>query len=222
MKKYLLLPGVLLLCMVTNAFSQNVYSLQDPVSTRSFNPEKYSGIRGTPFLVDKWYKGTVTTPKGVYQNLELKFDVYENTLFFNKDDESFELLDDIVSFTLMPKPGDEAGYLVFRKGISGAGLSGREFVQVLLEGQAGLYKLPVKQLSEMSEINAGIVKTFTNNSKYYISKNKQLQFIKLYKSEVLNVLSDKQDKIQSYIDEKKLSFRKEADLVDVLKYYNSL
>lgn len=222
MKKYIFLPCLLLFCMLTNGFSQNVYSLQDPVSTKSFNPEKYSGIRGTPFLVDKWYKGTVTTPKGVYQNLELKFDVYENTLFFNKDDESFELLDEIISFTLMPKPGDEAGYLVFRKGISGAGLSGREYVQVLLDGQVGLYKLPLKQVSEMSEINAGIVKTLTNNSKYYISKNKQLRFIKLNKAEVLDALNDKQDKIQSYIDEKKLLFRKETDLVDVLKYYSSL
>jgi len=208
--------------IVQPALAQNVYSLQDPVSSKNFNVEKYSGIRGTPFLMDKWVRGSVTTPKGIYQSLELKFDVYENTIFFNKDDETFELLDEVVSFTLMPKPDNESTYLVFKKGISGAGLGGNEFVQVLLEGQVGLYKLPVKQLSEMSEINAGIVKTFTNSSKYYISKNKQLQFIKLSKADVLNVLSDKQDKIQLYIDEKKLSFRKEADLVDVLKYYSSL
>jgi len=74
----------------------------------------------------------------------------------------------------------------------------------------------------MSEVNAGIVKTFANTVKYYISKNGQLQFVKPNKSEVLAALSDKQDKIQAYIAEKKYSFRKDAELVDVLKYYSSL
>lgn len=219
--KYISVFAFSFLISVT-AFSQNVYSLQDPVSSKNFNPEKYSGIRGTPFLVDKWMKGTVTTPRGVYSSLELKFNVYDNALFFNKNDESFELQDDITTFTLMPKPDDPSTHMIYKRGIAGADLRGNEYVQVLLEGNVGLYKLDVKQLSEMSEINAGIVKTFANNSKYYISKNKQLQFVKLNKAEVLSVLSDKQAKVEAYINDKKLSFRKEADLVDVLKYYGTL
>lgn len=217
------LCSLLLFCFgMAHAFSQNVYSLQDPVSTKNFNPEKYSGIRGTPFLVDKWYKGTVTTPKGVYQNLELKFNVYDNALFFNKNDESFELQDDITTFTLMPKPEDASTYMVYKKGISGADLRGNEFVQVIYEGKASLYKLDVKQVSEMSEINAGIVKTFTNVGKYYISKNGKLSFLKLNKNELLAALSDQQEKVQAFINEKKLSFRKEADVVELLKYYSTL
>lgn len=215
--------SLLFLCFgISAAFSQNVYSLQDPVSTKNFNPEKYSGIRGTPFLVDKWYKGTVTTPKGVYQNLELKFNVYDNALFFNKDDESFELQDDITTFTLMPKPDDASTYMIYRKGVSGADLRGNEFVQVIYEGKASLYKLDVKQVSEMSEINAGIVKTFTNVAKYYISKNGKLSFLKLNKNELLSALSDQQEKLQAFISEKKLSFRKDTDAVELLKYYSSL
>jgi hypothetical protein len=213
---------VICLFLTLEGFSQNVTALQDPVSSKNFNSEKYSGIRGTPFLVDKWYNGTVTTPKGVYQNLELKFNVYDNTLFFNKNDESFELQDDIVSFTLMPKPDDAGSYLIYKRGISGADLHDNQYVQVLLEGNTSLYKLDVKQLSEMSEINAGIVKNFTNNAKYYIGKNHDLQFIKINKTEILNALKDKQDKIQASINEKKFSFRKDADLIEVLKYYNSL
>ena len=215
---------ILVVCLlaITTGFSQNVVALQDPVSSKNFNSEKYSSIRGTPFLVDKWIKGNVTTPKGVYQNLELKFNVYDNALFFNKNDESFELQDDIVSFTLMPKTEDPATYMVYKKGIAGADLHDNQYVQVLLEGNMSLYKLDVKQLSEMSEINAGIVKNFTNNAKYYIGKNHDLQFIKINKTEILNALKDKQDKIQAFINEKKFSFRKDTDVIEVLKYYNSL
>lgn len=208
--------------LTTTAYSQGTAFLQDPVTTKNFNTDKYSGIKGTPFLQDKWIKGTATTPRGIYQQLELKFNVYDNTLFFNKEDEAFEFQDEITSFTLMPKPDDSATYLVYKKGITGADFSRSQYVQVLLEGPVGLYKLAIKQVSEMSEVNAGIVKTFTNNSKYYISKNNQLRFIKINKSEILSILSDKQEKIQSYINEKKLSFRKDSDLVEVLKYYQSL
>lgn len=210
-----------LLLLSGSSYAQNVFQLQDPVSSKNFNPEKYSGIRGTPFLVDKWIKGAVSIARGVYQNLELKYNVYDNTLFFNKNDEPFEFQEDIISFTLMPKE-DPATYMVFKRGISGADLRGNEFVQVLLEAEMGLYKLDVKQLTEMSEINAGIVKTFASTAKYYVGKNGKLKFLKLNKQEVLTALSDKQDKIQAYINEKKYTFRKDAELVDVLKYYNSL
>jgi hypothetical protein len=210
-------------CMLMSFLGFAQYSLQDPVSSKTYNTEKYSAIRGTPFLVDKWLKGTVTTPQGIYHDLDLKFNVYDNVLSFNKNDETFEFQDNITTFTLMPKVDDPSTHLIYKKGISGADLRGSEFVQVLVEGgKTNLYKLDVKQLSEMSEINAGIVKTFANNAKYYIQKNNTLQFIKPNKAEILAALSDKQAQIQQYLDQKKPSFRKDADLVDIIKYYNSL
>jgi hypothetical protein len=221
MKLYIIISGFLLI--TAPAIAQPGGFLQDPVTSKNFNTEKYSAMRGTPFVIEKWTKGNVTTPMGIYKEIEIKFNVYDNLLVFNKNDETFEFVDDVVSFTLMPKPEDPSSFMVYKKGISGGDIKANQFVQVLLEAQpASLYKLNQKQVSEMSEINAGMVKTFTNNSKYYISKNKQLQFVKLNKADVLNVLSDKQDKIQAYIDEKKIAFKKEAELVEVLKYYNSL
>jgi predicted small secreted protein len=221
MKRLLILCSCFLL-MATAAFSQ-AYQLSDPVSSKNFNAEKYSGIRGTPFLVDKWMKGTVTTPKGVYKNLDLKYNVYDNGIFFNKDDETFELQDNIISFTLMPKSDDPATHMVYRKGITGPDFRDNQFVQVMTEGNASVYKLDEKKVSEMSEINAGMVKTFTNNAKYYIAnKNKEVIFVKLNKAEILAALKDNQDKLNAYISDKKLSFRKDADLVELVKYYNTL
>ena len=180
-------------------------------------------MRGTPFLVDKWYKGIVNTPAGAYKNLELKYNVYENTIFFNKDDYSYELTDNIVSFTLMPNPDDPKTYMVYRKGLASADFKDNQFIMVLLEGTpASVYRLDEKQVHELSEVNAGIVKTFKNNNKYYINVNKQLQFVKLNKAEILAVLKDKQDKLEQFIADKKLSFKKENDLVELVKYYNTL
>lgn len=220
MKKYICLIG--LLGFLSFVQAQNVYSLQDPVTSRSFSSSKYSDIRGTPFLIDKWINGSVTTTKGTYPSLELKYNVYDNTLVFNKDDESYEMIDDILSFTLKPKANDPSGFLLFKKGITGADIKTNQFLQVLAEGKMNLYKLPVKQVSEMSEINAGVVQTFANNAKYYIGKTGQLQFIKINKEEVLNAVKDKQEQMESFIKDKKLNLKKESDVIDLLTYYNSL
>jgi hypothetical protein len=213
-----------LLLLAGNAVAQNITNLQDPVSSRMFNTEKYSGIRGTPFLVDKWLQGTATTPNGVYQNLELKYNVYDNTIFFNKDDNTFELVDNIVAFTLMPKPGDTKSYLNYRKGLTGPDFKEKQFVQVLFDGpNASVYKLDQKLVSEMSEINAGMVKTFANGSKYYIARKGQIVGVKFSSAEeIMTALVDKQAQLQRFIVDKKLNFKKDTDLVELVKYYNTL
>lgn len=219
--KKLLLP---LCCMFSclSAFSQNISILQDPVSSRIFNIEKYAEIRGTPFFVDKWVKGSVLTTRGIYENLELKFDIYDNTVFFNKNDEAFEMQDDIISFTLMHKPDQPASYSHFQKGIVGPGLSGSQYVQVLEKGNISLYRLYLKHVSEMSEVNAGIVKTFTNGTKLYAEKNKVVTLLKADRESVLSLLTDKAEQVSSFISANKISFKKEEDLVKVFRYYNAL
>lgn len=214
----------LLICFVSfSALSQNMV-LNDPVSSRVFTTDKYAGVKGSPFLYDKWIAGTASIAKGYYNNLELKLDAYSNTLFFKKDEEPFEFVDDVKWFILMPTITDSSTYQYFKKGLSGPGLKTNQFVQVIFEGTLSLYKSDIKLLSEINEINAGVVKSFSNSSRYYIMKDNTttLQLIKLNKKEVFEIIKDKEDKVQAYIDEKKLSTKKDTDLILVLKYYNSL
>lgn len=206
----------------STAFAQNISILQDPVSSRIFNVEKYAEIRGTPFFMDKWIRGSVITTRGIYENLELKFNLYDNAVFFNKQDEAFELQDDIVSFTLMLKPDRPESYIHFQKGIVGPGIMGSQYVQVLEKGATSLYRLHLKHVSEMSEVNAGIVKTFTNGTKYYTEKNKLVTLLKTDRESVLALLADKAEQLNSFISANKISFKKEEDLIKVFKYYNSL
>lgn len=211
-----------LLFFFSLAKSQNVISLQDPVSGKLFTPEKYSAIRGTPFLLDKWVKGSVTTLKGIYQEVELKYNVYDNILFFKKGDETYAFQENVLSFTLKPRPKDSTSYMVYVKGIPGTDFRDNQYIRVLLDGAISLYKLDLKQLSEMSEINAGMIKTFTHNAKYYIGMGGKLTFIKLAKADLLSVLSDKQEALETYISKHSLSFKKEADVILLLKYYATL
>lgn len=197
--------------------------LQDPVSSKNFNPEKYAGIRGTPLLVDKWQHGSVITNKGYYADLELKIDLYDNQVFFNKDDESFELLDQIVAIRLFPKWPDTVQQQVFIKGMSQNNIKPEQYVQVLVaKGPVQLYRSDIKQVTEMSEINAGMVKTFANTSRYFVKKGDQFKLVKLNKEEIMPFLVEKEAEINDFMAKKKLNLKKEADFIQMIQAYNSL
>jgi len=202
-------------------FSQ-ILVLEDPVSASVFGAEKYAGISGTPFLYDKWVAGTATVSRGTHKNLELKLDSYSNTLYFNKDDTPNEFKENVTVFTLMPKPSDSSTYEYYRKGITGPGLKIDQYVRILFEGKSSFFKSEIKLVTDVSQINAGIIKTFNTSVRYYIMKDDLVRIIKLNKKEVLEILKDKEDKLQPYITEKKLSLKKEDEFVELIKYYNSL
>ena len=219
--KYLILP--LFLCLSLSNSNAQILQLQDPVSSKNFNPEKYSGIRGTPFYQDKWIHGNVTTNLGIYNDLELKINLYDNAVFFSKDGEPFELLDKIISVELFPKWPDNTNQLVFTKGMNQAGLKPEQYIQVLVgTGTVQFYRSDIKQVSEMSEINVGMVKTFSNTSRYYLKKGDQFKFIRLNKEDILPFFGDKEADINSFITEKKLNLKREGDIIQAIQAYNSL
>ena len=104
-----------------------------------------------------------------------------------------------------------------------AGLKPEQYIQVLVgTGSLQLFRSDIKQVSEMSEINVGMVKTFSNTSRYYLKKGEQFKFIRLNKEDILPFFGDKEAAMNSFIAEKKLNLKKEADIVQAIQAYNSL
>jgi hypothetical protein len=218
MKKMALFICTFVLC--TPIFSQNV--LQDPVTGKVFNSERYSAVNGSPFLIDEWISGSVITPRGVYKNLELKLDAYGNTLFFKNDGKPFEFQDKVIGFTLMKRPGDSSTYLNFKNGLSGNGVRTDQYLQVLAEGKLSLYRSDIKLLTEVNQVNQGVIKTFTTSTRYYLMKDNVLQLIRMNKKDIYDLVQDKESQIETFVSQNKLSTKKETDLVKIVQYYNSL
>lgn len=217
--KKIFIPFILMLVFQTS--QAQLLQLQDPVSSKNFNPDKYAGIRGTPLFQDKWIHGSVVTTKGIYPDLELKIDLYDNILFFNKEDASFELLDQIISVKLYPKWPDTIQQFIFVKGMNQNGLKPEQYVQALVgAGAVQLYRSDIKQVTEMSEINAGMIKTFANTSRYYIKKGDLLKLIKLNKEELMSFLMDKEAEVNAAIEAKRLNLKKESDIIQLIQAYN--
>lgn len=221
MKKAIILSAFLLL-MITLATQAQEMILSDPTTSRTFNSEKYSEVKGTPYFIDKWLEGSVTVEKGTYKKLFIKYDVLEQELLFSKDDASYFFADPVISFVLKPNPADSTTYLRFIKGLSANGLKENQFAIVLAEGKASFYRSDIKKSSDLNDINRGVVKQFSTSTRYYIKKDGVTTLVKLNKDEILPLLKDKEAALQTFIDAGKINLKKEGDIAKLIAYYNTL
>jgi len=113
-------------------------------------------VRGTPFLYRSWYSGTVTTAKGdSYSNYKLKYNAFNQTIFFSNGIDSLEANEDVKEFTLVVQENNSSPDTVFRF-INGSQFKNNKdkttnYYEVLLEAEKGkLLKLNKKDIVEES------------------------------------------------------------------------
>jgi hypothetical protein len=196
--------------------------IHDPLTQKPYNIDKYAGVNGSPFFFDNWMRATIVTTKGPYELAQVKFDAYDNILQFNQNEDLFEVSDKIVSFQFFAKTDDKNPTYYFEKGFTGNGLKSDQFVLVLAKGTISFIRAESKAVTDVNQINVGLIKTFTNVTRWYLVKGNIAQLVRLNKTEILPLLADKAEQIQSYINSQSLSLKKEDDFIKLIKYYNSL
>ncbi len=80
----------------------------------------HANIEGSPFLFEEWRTGKITLRNNrFFENVQLKFDVYNNKFFYNKNDSLYEILDDVVEIRLKDNAHlqDTAYDMIFRNTI---------------------------------------------------------------------------------------------------------
>lgn len=190
--------------------------LMNPETGRVFEVSKYADVNGTPFLVDEWMAGDVRMSEGLYQNLRLKFDVYEQVLYFEREGQAFSFKDPVKGFTLKPKPNDSSSYRYFLQGVGGM----KGFIEQVVNGRLSFYRSDQKLLSDVNEINRGVIKTFNTSVRYYLKDNSGMHLIRLSEKEIFPFLSDRSMQMKSIIEGKNLNLKKEKDVAVLIRHYN--
>ena len=119
-------------------------------------------------------------------------------------------------------------------------IGNKTFVKKQVEGKGSNYFLEViedgDQVTLLKSFNASVIPGTINpmtqqkmkadkieiKSSYYIERDGDLEEVKLKKSTIMKLMSDKKDKIKGFLNENNISFKKDADIKKIFHYYNSI
>lgn len=180
-------------------------------------------VSGTPYFNDAWMKGSLDLSDGHgYENLWLKIDLIDNSLLY-LDAEGKEMIavSVIKNVTLIDSVSGRKYDFVYSSFINGVGKIQPGWYQVMVSGQVTLYKHSGKVINEikpygMATYEQSIV---TTNSYFLLADS---VFSPINKITALpNMLKNKKEELDQYINSKNLSGRSDADYTTLITYYNS-
>ena len=187
--------------------------------TKYVSTVKYEQIDGSPYFNDDWSSGTIKLMSGVELKIEsCKYDVYEGKLMFLKDEIPlyFSNPEDIKSFTI-----GSSKFINLKLD------KNNDFYEKLFEGKDFLllkeYKCVYVEGKETDGINPATNDKYSVNANYYFKKgNEDFKRVKFKEKSVTKLMLDKENEIKKYIQENKLKFKDENDLIEIFEFYSTL
>jgi len=184
---------------------------------------KYTKIKGSPYLYDVWLHGEVVTNDGkTYKKMLIKFNTEKDELIFvyEPTDVPEKFADPIRMFTIHAET-DRVFVNQFPKVDKQNAMS---YYEVLVAGNTMLLKRH-KEILESSRnewTRASTDGVYSNRDAYYLYKDSQMLPLNLNKNSILKLLADKSSDVNAYADSQKVNFEQEGDLIKLLNYYNTL
>jgi hypothetical protein len=210
---------------ISSNVSTNFFVEAYNIRGRPFTNPDASNIEGTPLLNQDWGKGTVYFKDGaVAQNLDLKFNLEKNELYFNREGEMFLFNDPIMSFRMKYSSGSGSREVHFRSGYPVNGRLLKETFYEVLEDGAKFHFVAYRftYLADSYRYGGQSKKVFTENEELYIYDVAFGKMLKIKRSEssLVEVLPDYKDKITSVISYNKLKLKSNDDVKKIIAELN--
>lgn len=198
-------------------------------NSQAFEVEAYKDIEGTPYYFEKWQQGKVFSKETKDKEEELYL------LNFNGYTKSFEVRSDNRFITLDEKFYDKITIeteengalktLLFKTNVHPIYKS--RFMKVVFEGTDFVVLQDFqKRLTEREKksYTSGTVKAqvFSDNTSYYLVKDKKAKAFKLKKKAILSLLKSQGTALKDYVKEHKLKLNNESELVQIMSFFEQL
>lgn len=219
--RFLKFSFLLLFLVSTGMFGQkslsHIYSSDGDINKKQSFPLKDS-FEGDVYLFDKWdKKGYIYTDANSFSTIGLNYNIKSGYFEIKVSKDSIFVVtpNEIKSIKV---EGNTYKYDIFNN---------KKYSQVLFESpKISFYKnftLIVKRGSYNPLNGNSTPNEFTPKEKYGIVMNMlPTENFSLNKKNILKMLFSQKDKIESYIKQNKLSYKKENDIVKIFQYYNTL
>lgn len=192
---------------------------------------RYEGLVGTPYFLPNWSKGTIERIDGTrLTDVPLKFDAAKQSLVVLRPSrgDSIEVLPQQVRrFTMSNAAGQEVQFKRYAINKANDPDVANGYFMVLHEGKTTLLKRIKKNLQK-ANYQGGYSPnirqdSYTNEFAYYLLRPDQtLTKVKMSKKSLLEGLSDKEATLKPFVEEQKLTFKSEEDMVRLVQQYNTL
>ena len=199
---------------------------------RSFNNTSRQ-ILGDPYLLADWSKGVIYASNGkVYKDIQLKYDIHTNDLFYKApitNDSSLVKSQFIDAFSIYDEYRDSTFY--FNRLISpikGKKILNVDFYQQLNNGRTLLllrHEKVILKFNTSDPVNnrGNLPDEYKTRNSYFIRKaNRSIWPLGSSKKKLLKIFLDHSNEVEKYIDRNQLDIKKIADILKVIKFYDSL
>lgn len=192
---------------------------------------RYKETIGTPFFNENWSLGEVVDKnKYVWKNIWIKYDVFADELMVKtaNGDSIVVKSSAIESFNLSVNLQNYKFVVMKLKDFAINKTNKNEgYFQSFYNGKTIAYLRHRVSLIKGEESSTYVTNTsnkFVKDSPiFYIQKKGELPLkVSRNKKSFLKVLNDKEVQLKSYIDTEKIDFTKDADIIKLLTYYDSL
>jgi hypothetical protein len=191
-------------------------------------PTEYSpDIEGTAYLFPDYNRADIILVNGMpLNNLRVRFNLEKNQLYFSDSlTGSFVFNKAVLRKVVFKSVFANTGAPFVLK--SGYPSINKQDTNYLYELQAG-GKIDLLRNQERviqttkNEMTGDIKKEFVEYISYYIYCNKTIKEFRNNKPVLLEFMKDKQKEVDAYIATNKVNFKKNADVVKLVSYYNGL
>ncbi|HEY0677112.1 MAG TPA: hypothetical protein VGD17_02455 [Chitinophagaceae bacterium] len=185
----------------------------------------YRVVDGTAFFRDEWLKGSVSIEKGrEYQNLTLKLDLLENTLYF-KDGKGNEMVctTPVNGISLKdPTQGKVFRFAHIKFIPALAELKLNCWLEVLANGPVQLYSQYKKTVSESRPYGQATLeqRILTTNLYYLVIDNRMVKVKRI--ADIAKALPSNQTEIQAWLKANNVEDKNPSDFARLVDWYNGL
>lgn len=182
------------------------------------------GVKGDIYLDKKWKGSILMTHAGELVAVSARYRVYDDEIEIIQDEQEMIVYKDKVKAVSIDNQ-----VFVPRIVKDKNGRINEKWAQLLVEGECNLFKvytMSVKRSDYNAALNTGnksdILETSTKLYYNQLPAQSSLTVLKKGKTNVLEVLKRKERLVTEFAKENKLKWGKEADLIKLFVYYNSL
>ncbi|WP_025666114.1 hypothetical protein [Aquimarina megaterium] len=176
-------------------------------------------IKGHKYYIEDYKIAEIYVDDRMIHKYAVRYDAYHDQIEVVENDKKFVLskenkirvvLKDYEYGILLNKKGVEEYFVIFNK-----------------DKETSLVLKARKKIEDAKKPQSGFEKyrppAFYRDYSYFIKNNSgDLKKVRLKKNSILAVLKDKKEELEKFASSKKLKFKKEADLIKIIDYYNTL